>query len=64
MLNDYEIVLYAALSVASEYLGNDEDIAKFTRLFIDKITATNMRADNAELKGANVQMRFQGFQGL
>ena len=64
LLNDYEIILYAALSVASEYLGNDEDIAKFTRLFIEKITATNTRADNAELKGANVQMRFQGFQGL
>jgi hypothetical protein len=64
LLGDYEMVLYGALSVASEYLGNDEDAAKFTRLFIEKITATNMRANNAELKGANVQMRFQGFQGL
>lgn len=64
LLDDYEIVLYGALSVASEYLGNDEDAAKFTRLFTEKITATNRKANNAELKGANTSMRFQGFQGL
>ena len=64
LLSDYEIILYAALSVGSEYLGNDEDVAKFTRLFMEQIAATNMRASNAELKGANVQMRLQGFQGL
>lgn len=64
LLGDYEMVLYAACSVASEYLGNDEDVARYTRLFMEKITATNMRANNAELKGANVQMRFANFQGL
>lgn len=64
LLNDYEIVLYAALSVASEYLGNDGDAAKFNRLFMEQIATTNIRASNAELKGANVHMRFQGFQGL
>ncbi len=64
LLNDYEMILFAACSVASEYLGNDEDVARYTRLFIEKITATNMKAANAELKGANVAMRFQNFQGL
>ena len=64
LLNDYEIILYAALSVASQYLGNDEDASKFNSLFIEQIAATNIRANNAELKGANVLMRFQSFQGL
>jgi len=58
------MILYSALSVASAYLGNDEDSAKFTNMFMQQIAATNTRANNAELKGANVQMRFQGFQGL
>jgi len=64
LLNDYEIILYAALSVGSAYLGNDEDAAKFTNMFMQQIMATNTRANNAELKGANVQMRLPGFQGL
>ena len=64
LLSDYEMVLFASCAVASEYLGNDEDVARYTRLYLEKIQATNMRANNAELKGANVAMRFQGFQGL
>ena len=64
LLNDYEIILYAALSVASQYLGNDDDALKFNGLFMEQIAATNIRANNAELKGANVLMRFQSFQGL
>ena len=64
LLNDYEIILYAALSIGSAYLGNDEDAAKFTNMFMQQIMATNARANNAELKGANVQMRLPGFQGL
>ena len=64
LLGDYEIVLFAACSIASEYLGNDEDVARYTRLYLDKLRATNMKAANAQLKGANVSMRFQNFQGL
>ncbi len=64
LLGDYEMILFAACSIASEYLGNDEDVARYTRLYIEKIRATNMKAANAELKGANVAMRFQNFQGL
>ena len=64
LLSDYELVLFAACSIASEYLGNDEDVARYTRLYLEKLRITNMRAANAELKGANVSMRFQNFQGL
>ncbi len=64
LLNDYEMILYAACSVASEYLGNDEDVARYTRLYLEKLQASNRKAANAELKGANVAMRFQNFQGL
>ncbi len=64
LLSAYEMILFAACSIASEYLGNDEDVARYTRLYMEKIRATNMKAANAELKGANVAMRFQNFQGL
>ena len=64
LLTDYEMVLYAALSIASEYLGNDDDVARYTRLYMEKIRATNKRANDAELSGGNVSMRFQNFQGL
>ena len=64
LLTDYELILFAACSIASEYLGNDEDVARYTRLYLEKLRITNMRAANAELKGANVSMRFQNFQGL
>ncbi len=64
LLGDYEMVLYSSLAIASEYLGNDEDVARYTRLYMDKIQATNKRANDAELSGGNVSMRFQNFQGL
>lgn len=64
LLGDYEIVLFAACSIASEYLGNDEDVARYTRLYLEKLRVTNMRAASAELKGANVSMAFRNFQGL
>jgi len=64
LLGDYEMILYTSLAIASEYLGNDEDVARYTRLYMDKIQATNKRANDAELSGGNVSMRFQNFQGL
>ena len=64
LLSDYELILYSALSVASEYLGNDEDVARYTRLYLEKLSAMNARASTAELKGANVAMTLQINQGL
>ncbi len=61
---DYEIILYAALAIASEYLGNDEDVARYTRLYMEKIQATNERAIKAERSGGNISMSFPNFQGL
>ena len=61
---DYEIVLYATLAIASEFLGNDEDVAKYTRLYMEKIRATNERATKAERSGGNISMSFPNFQGL
>lgn len=64
LLGNYEVVLYASLSVASEYLGNDEDVARYSRLFQDKIQITNKRANDAELSGGHVSMSISNFQGL
>lgn len=61
---DYEIILYAALAIASEYLGNDEDVARYTRLYMSKIQATNERALRAERSGGNISMSIPNFQGL
>jgi len=49
--NDYETVLYSALSVGSSFLSNVEDEQRYSQMFLDKINTLNNKAKSAELKG-------------
>jgi len=51
--SEYETVLYSALSMGSSFLGNIEDEAKYSQMFLEKITTLNEKAKEAELKGAS-----------
>lgn len=50
---EYEVILFAALSVASMYLGDNESEQKYNELFLRKINALNMKEKNAALKGGS-----------
>ena len=49
--NEYETVLYSALSIGSSFLSNVEDEQRYNQMFLDKINILNNKAKSAELKG-------------
>jgi hypothetical protein len=50
---EYEVVLFAALSVAALFLGDVESEQKYSELLARKIDALNIKEKNAALKGGS-----------
>jgi hypothetical protein len=50
---EYEVVLFAALSVAALFFGDVESEQKYSELLTRKIGALNMKEKNAALKGGS-----------
>jgi len=51
ILEEYELILYAALAFGSSFLGDGEAEARFLGLVENKIQMLNSKAASAELKG-------------
>ena len=52
-----DLMLYSALSVASDFLNDDEGSARYGKLFFDKIDTISRRANKAEMSGGNVTIK-------
>tara|TARA_R110002167_G_scaffold308547_1_gene513356 strand:+ start:25 stop:678 length:654 start_codon:yes stop_codon:yes gene_type:complete len=50
---EYEVSLFAALSVAYLFLGDNESEQKYNELFLRKINSLNVKERNASLKGGS-----------
>jgi len=57
ILGDPDIVLYASLWVASEFLNDDEGSARYSKLFFDKVDFVSRRSNKSEMSGGNVTVK-------
>jgi len=58
ILEEYELILYAALAFGSTFLGDMEAETRFVGLVSDKIQLLNDKAASAELKGGDYTASF------
>jgi hypothetical protein len=58
ILEEYELILYAALAFGSTFLGDMEAEGRFIGLVTDKIQLLNSKAASAELKGGDYSANF------
>jgi hypothetical protein len=58
ILEEYELILYAALAFGSTFLGDMEAESRFIGLVNDKIQLLNSKAASAELKGGDYTASF------
>jgi hypothetical protein len=58
ILEEYELILYAALAFGSSFLGDGEAEGRFIGLVNDKIQLLNSKAASAELKGGDYTAAF------
>lgn len=58
ILEEYELILYAALAFGSSFLGDGEAEARFIGLVENKIQLLNSKAASAELKGGDYTASF------
>jgi len=58
LLEEYELILYAALAFGSSFLGDGEAESRFIKLVSDKIQMLNNKAASAELKGGDYSASF------
>ena len=58
ILEEYELILYAALAFGSSFLGDGEAEQRFIGLVTDKIQLLNSKAASAELKGGDYTQAF------
>jgi hypothetical protein len=54
---DPDLVLYASLWVASDFLNDDEGSMRYSKMFFEKVDAISRRNNKSEMSGGNVTIK-------
>ncbi len=52
-----DLILYASLWVASEFLNDDEGSMRYSKLFFEKVDAVTRRSNKSEMSGGNITIK-------
>jgi len=58
-----DLILYAALWVASEFLNDDEGSMRYSKLFFEKADAVTRRMNKSEMSGGNITIKMPASLG-
>jgi len=58
-----DLILYASLWVASEFLNDDEGSMRYSKLFFEKSDAVNRRSNKSEMSGGNITIKMPNSLG-
>lgn len=58
-----DLILYASLWVASEFLNDDEGSMRYSKLFFEKADAVTRRSNKSEMSGGNITIKMPASLG-